>query len=234
MTGKLVHWAHTRWPARRAQGKALRMTLAQWMLYHQEMVPGGQCTWMGVTTYKDPLDLWIFQEIIHEVRPDVIVEIGSAHGGSALFLAHMLDIIGQGMVVSVDIERSTYVAVHERIVTVTGDSSSEPVVKRVEELCRGRKVLVIHDGDHRRTQVLKDLRAYAPLVSIGSYLIVEDGIVDQFRPDAGTGQFGGYPDGGPLPALREFLDENDDFVVDREKERYLITYNPEGYLKRVR
>lgn len=118
--------------------------------------------------------------------------------------------------------------------TVTGESSSSPVLKRVEELCRDKTVLVIHDGDHRREQVLTDLRLYAPLVSQGSYLIVEDGIVDQFQPGAGEGAFGDFSGGGPLAATREFLRETDEFVVDASRERYILTNNPEGYLKRVR
>lgn len=225
---------HARYPARKGQDKKFKMTLAQWYVKHQESVLGGSCTWMGITAFKDPLDMWIYQEIIHEVQPDVIVEIGSAVGGSALFFADMLDIIGKGIVVTVDIDRSTYIAEHDRIVTVTGDSSSRPIVQRVEELCKGKEVLVIHDGDHNRARVLEDMRAYAPFVSVGSYLIVEDGIVDQIHPDSTEGLFGDFTDGGPLRATWEFLQENDNFVVDRSRERYIITYNPEGYLKRVR
>ncbi len=210
------------------------MTLARWILYHQRIVLSGTCSWMGVMALKNPLDMWIYQEVLHEVRPDVVVEIGSATGGSALFLADMLEIIGNGIVVTIDPDRSSFVAAHDRIVTVTGDSSAEPIVKRVEELCRGKKVLLIHDGDHNKAQVLKDLRAYSPLVSVGSYAIVEDGIIDELHPDSGEGMFGDFQDGGPLPAIREFLAENSDFEVDRSRERYIITYNPEGFLKRIR
>jgi cephalosporin hydroxylase len=226
---------HERYPSRRGEGKKFRMSIGRWYLQHQASVLSMNCSWMGVTALKNPLDMWIYQEIIHEVKPDVIVEIGSAMGGSALFLAHMLDIIGSGIVVTIDIERSTFIAEHDRIVTVTGDSSSAPIIHRVEELCSGRKVLVIHDGDHNRAKVLEDIRAYAPLVSVGSYLIVEDGVIDQIHADADReGRFGDFRDGGPLRATREFLRENDSFVVDASRERYLITYNPEGFLKRVR
>jgi cephalosporin hydroxylase len=178
--------------------------------------------------------MWVYQEMVYELRPDVVVEIGSYAGGSALYLAQVLDQVGKGIVVTIDIDRSVYVAEHPRIVTVTGDSSSEPIVERVKELCRDRTVLVIHDGDHARPQVLKDLEAYAPLVSVGSYLIVEDGICDQFPPGTAGGIFGDFPDGGPLAATEEFLSAHDEFVVDDARERYIITYNPRGFLKRVR
>lgn len=227
-------WARDRWPVRSEETGLLKMTLGQWHVYHQEKVHLQSCTWMGIPTYKNPMDMWIYQEMIFELKPDVIVEIGSYAGGSTQFLAEMLDIVGNGIVVAIDIDRTRYVAAHDRIVTVTGDSSSEPIVSRVAELCEGRNVMVIHDGDHSRPQVIKDLRAYAPFVSVGHYLIVEDGICDQMKPGVATGLYGEWPDGGPLAATREFLAENNDFEVDKSRERYIITYNPEGFLKRVR
>ncbi len=224
-----------RWPVKDGEGESLNMTLAQWSVNHQvRVLLQGECKWMGVTTFKNPLDMWIYQELIFEVKPDVVVEIGSYYGASALFLAHLLDLMGKGIVVTIDIERSMYNVEHDRIVTVTGDSSSAPIVNRVARLCQDSTVMVIHDGDHNSPQVLKDMRAYAPLVSMGSYLIVEDGNVDQFVPGAGGGMFGDFPDGGPLVAIREFMKDSTEFEVDRDRERYILTQNPEGYLKRVR
>jgi len=211
--------------------KIYRMTLRRWFLYHNKHIVFDNCHWMGVGTLKNPLDAWIFQEIIFEVRPDVVVEIGSAAGGTTLFLANMLDLIGKGQVVSVDIDRSSFDVTHPRIDCVTGDSSSPQTVGHVAALCEGKSVLVIHDGDHNKPQVLKDLKAYAPLVTVGSYFIVEDGLIDLFKPNM---LFGFFPDGGPLEAIKEFLRWNCDFIADREKERYLLTFNPMGYLKKVR
>ncbi len=213
-----------------AYRKKFRMNLRQWLLYHQHHVHYEQSTWMGVRALKNPLDAWVYQEILYRVQPDVLVEIGSASGGSTLFFAHMMDLIGKGMVVSVDIDRSDFHVQHERIVPITGHSSSPQVVAQVRQLCQDRSVLVVHDGDHTMPQVLADLAHYAPLVSVGSYLIVEDGIMDLFWPKDGIGD---YAD-GPLPAVREFLRHNDHFVVDKACERYILTYNPRGYLKRVR
>ncbi|MFN2606527.1 MAG: CmcI family methyltransferase [Acidimicrobiales bacterium] len=188
------------------------------------------CSWMGVQTWKNPLDAWIYQEIVHEVRPDVIVELGSASGGSALFLAHLLELLGHGVIVSVDIDRTSFVAEHPRLLTVTGPSSAAATVEQVVELCRGKRALVIHDADHAKEQVLEDLHCYAPLVGVGSYLIVEDGIVDVFRPWEALGV--SYE--GPLAAIEAFLRTTDDFEVDAGRERYVLTQNPRGFLRRVR
>jgi cephalosporin hydroxylase len=185
---------------------------------------------MGVSAFKNPLDSWIYQEIIYETKPDTLIEIGSAKGGSTLYFAHLLDLVGKGQVISIDIDRSAFQVSHPRIVQVTGDSSSPAIVKRVKELCRGKSVLVIHDGEHTKEQVLKDLHAYAELVNVGSYFIVEDGIVDLFRPRDGLGWFRE----GPMPAIEQFVRENPKFVIDPQRERYLLTYNPCGYLRRVR
>ncbi len=103
---------------------SLGMSLRQWLEYHQRDLAFDQCTWMGVKAWKNPLDAWIYQEIVYEVRPEVIVEVGSAMGGGTLYLAHLLDLLGDGTVVSVDIDRTRFVAEHQRIVTVTGNSSS--------------------------------------------------------------------------------------------------------------
>lgn len=216
--------------SREEYAAAFQMTLREWLLRHQKEIVFEQCSWMGVRTVKNPLDAWIYQEIMFEVQPDVLVEIGSYVGGGTLYFAHLMDTLGKGQVISVDIDRTHYKVAHDRIVTVTGDSSSEEVVSEVARLCEGKRVLVMHDGDHSKDQVLRDLAAYSKLVSVGSYLIVEDGVVDLFEPDDGLGLRGD----GPLAAVEEFLKHNPDFVVDAQRERYVLTYNPKGFLKRVK
>ena len=206
------------------------LTLRDWLLYHQREIGFRQSTWMGVPAYKNPMDAWIYQEILHEVRPEVLVEIGSAQGGSTLYFAHLMDLIGAGTVVSIDVDRSRFRVNHPRIELITGDSASPEVVTRVRELAAGKSVLVIHDGDHRKGPVLADLEAYAPLVTPGSYLIVEDGIIDLFEP----GDSIGTVEEGPLAAVEEFVARHSEFEIDAARERYLLTYNPKGFLRRVR
>lgn len=215
-------------PMRKDYRKRFRMSLKQWIINHQMNVI--QCHWMGVRALKNPLDAWIYQEIIYEVKPDVIVEIGSAEGGSTLFFANLLDILNKGMVISIDIDRSSYNIRHKRIIALTGDSSSEGIISKVFELCKGKKVIVFHDGCHDKEKVLKDLNAYSKLVSFNSYLVVEDGIMDLFRPGNGIGSF----KEAPLAAIEEFLKNNHGFVVDSSRERYILTYNPKGFLRKIR
>lgn len=226
----LIHLYRLIRPMRRDYRVRLDMTLREWLLYHQRTITFDRCLWMGVPALKNPLDAWIYQELIYRIKPEIILEIGSAHGGSTLYFAHLLDLIGSGAVVSVDIDRSRYVAQHPRILEVTGDSTSPQIIEEIRRLCRNKTVLLIHDGNHDKAFVLRDLAAYAPLVSVGSYCIVEDGIVDLFRPDDSIGNF----KDGPLPAIEEFVQHNPQFVIDADCERYLLTYNPKGFLKRVR
>jgi cephalosporin hydroxylase len=216
-------------PMRKDYRSRWNMKLKRWLIYHHKNIVLDKCYWMGVRALKNPLDAWIYQEIIYEVQPDIIIEIGSAEGGSTLYLAHLLDLLGKGRVLSIDIDRTNYRVQHERIIVLTGDSSSPEVISKVSEVCVGKSVLVVHDGDHRKEQVLKDLRNYSKFVSLNSYFIVEDGIVDLFRPGDGIGEEGEWA----LTAVDQFLSETPEFMADTERERYILTYNPRGFLKRI-
>ena len=202
--------------------------LRKWLIRYHTKVYFENVTWMGLPAWKNVLDTWVYQEILHEVRPEIVIEIGNAHGGSTLYLANLLDLIGAGEVIAVDIDHAQFQARHQRIHTVTGDSAAPGVLARVEELARGRQGVVIHDGDHSREHVLADLRAYARFVQPGGYFIVEDTIIDLFRAGDGLGNVN-----GPLPAVEQFVQEDLRFKIDPEREKFLLTYNPRGYLKRV-
>jgi cephalosporin hydroxylase len=205
------------------------MTLREWLVHHQTRVVFDQCHWMGVPSLKNPLDAWVYQEMLFELRPERLVEIGSAAGGSTLYFAHLMDLIGTGEVVSIDVDRSGFVARHPRIVQVTGDSGSAEVIARIHDLCRGRATMLVHDGDHSKGAVLRDLEAYQDLIAPGGAIVVEDGVQDLFRPGDGLGTF----EEGPLAAIDEFLRRHPDFSVDATRERYVATYNPRGFLKRA-
>jgi cephalosporin hydroxylase len=186
----------------------------------------GDTRWLDATVAKNPLDLWVMQEIIAETRPEVIVETGTYRGGSALFFASLCDLLGSGEVISVDIERARddYPA-HDRIMYLAGRSSTDAdVVEEVRARVRDRRAMVVLDSDHSAEHVAAELAAYAPLVGVGCYLIVEDTNVDDVRPDLPT---------GPLVAIEAFLARTKGFVVDGAREKWVITFNPGGYLKRV-
>lgn len=202
----------------------LEATLIEWLKYHHETVVFDKVSWMGIPFQKNVLDAWIYQELVFRIKPDVIVEIGSQNGGSTLYFAHLLDCIGAGVVVSIDIDRVLYKARHERIIDITGHSSGEWVIEKVSELCRDKVVLVNQDGGHSEDQVFRDLMNYSGMVSVGSYFIVEDTLL---YPYAGLKE-------GPLMAINKFLEADHNFIIDRECERYILTANPSGYLRRIR
>ena len=206
-------------------------SLADWLDYHQRQVVFDQVTWMGIPTLKNVLDLWVYQELIVKIKPDWIIEMGSFQGGSTLYLAQLLENIGHGRVLSIDIDHSQFKTVHPRITMLTGSTQDAGVIKQVYQECGDKKVMIIHDADHTKSMVLADLHSYADLVSKDSYFIVEDGIVDLFAQGTLLGDVMGGP--GPLPAIREFIVADQRFVIDRQCERYLLTYNPNGYLKKI-
>jgi len=184
-------------------------------------------TWLGAQALKNPLDLWVYQEIMAETRPELVVETGTYRGGSAFFLASICDLLGAGEVLSLDIEpvRDDYPK-HARITYVGGRSSTDPeVVAEVRARAEGKRTLVILDSDHSRAHVEAELAEYAPLVPVGGYVIVEDSNIGQIREDL-------LP--GPLEAIEAFLGRTDAFEIDRSREKFLITFNPSGYLRRVR
>jgi len=185
-------------------------------------------SYFGVWSMQSPLDFWVYQEIIFDIKPDVIIEIGNFHGGSTLALAHMLDHIGKGKVIGLDIKHDTVPAIvknHPRITLITGDAC-ESFSKVTPLIDKDQKVLVIEDTSHDYDNTLRILRKFSPLVSRGSYFIVEDSIINH-----GAGI---RADKGPYEAIETFTEENNDFLIDREREKFVITWNPQGYLKRVK
>ncbi|MHB8109980.1 MAG: CmcI family methyltransferase [Syntrophorhabdaceae bacterium] len=184
--------------------------------------------WLGVYTQKCPLDLWIYQETLWETRPDVIVECGTAEGGTTLYLASMCDLLGTGRIVSVDIDTRPKRPSHPRITYIGGSSIAPEVVAQVKKhIKKNEKVMVILDSDHNKKHVDQELKIYSNLVSMNCYLNVEDSNVNGHPVLLDHGP-------GPMEAIDEFLAKDDRFVIDEEKEKFLMTFNPRGYLKRVK
>jgi cephalosporin hydroxylase len=184
--------------------------------------------WLGVPVAKCPLDCWVYQEIIFKLKPDVIIECGTYKGGSALFMACILDILSSGRVISIDLEDKEEKPQHKRIDYLLGSSTSEDIVTQVSKLIGGtERVMVVLDSDHHREHVLNELRIYSRFITKGSYLIVEDTnlnghpVLPEFGP-------------GPMEAISQFLKENKDFVIDKTTEKFYMTFNPNGYLVKIR
>lgn len=184
-------------------------------------------TYFGIRTLMSPLDYWVYQEMLYEARPDVIIEIGNLEGGGTLSLAHICDLIGHGRVIGIDVSHSAVSEIaksHERITFITGDAC-EVFAKVKELISETETVFIIEDSSHTYENTLKVLRTYSGLIKPGDYIVVEDGICHHGISEG--------PIPGPYEAVEQFVKENPAFEVDRDKESFLITWNPKGYLKRI-
>jgi cephalosporin hydroxylase len=184
-------------------------------------------TYHGIPTLKSPLDFWIYQEILWECRPDIIIEIGNFCGGSTLALAHTCDLLGNGKVLAIDTTHeqiSPDAQVHPRITWITGDACDVVATVR-RTVPQNASVMVIDDSVHTYEHTLRVLEAYAGLVTVGNYFIVEDGICHHGL-DIG-------PQPGPYEAVETFMRTANSFIIDRNKENFGITWNPKGYLRKI-
>jgi cephalosporin hydroxylase len=214
----------------------------QWYLRASQSEYSYHFRWMDRPVIQFPQDLVAMQEILWRVRPGLVIETGIAHGGSLIFYASILELIGSGNVVGVDIEIRPHnreaIEAHpmfRRIELIEGSSIDAGVVAQVRERAAGQQpVLVALDSNHTHDHVLAELRLYSPLVTPGSYLIVFDTIVEHMPPEF-SGNRPWKPGDSPATAVRQFLAETDRFVVDEEMDRkLLITAAPGGYLRCVK
>jgi len=219
-----------KWPKEKPLGRE-ELVARFIQTYHSSNVHNNT-RWMGIQAQQSPCDLWIIQEIIHEVKPDFIIETGTYKGGGSLFLATVLQTISaSGKVITVDIERQMDEAARlglfqERVEFIEGDSVSEEVIGKIADRVKSSRAIVILDSDHHREHVLKELRLYSRFVSPGSYLIVHDTSHNGHPLKTTYGK-------GPMEAVEEFLAENRSFVSDRSREKFLMTFLPKGFLKRI-
>ena len=183
--------------------------------------------WLGQPVWQNVLDLWTIQEAISDLRPALILETGTNRGGSAMFYATICDLLGSGRVVTVDVER-LHEYQHPRVQFLIGSSVDPAVVHRMREAAQAADgpVMVILDSDHSEAHVAAELEAYAPLVTDGSLLLVQDGVIDVLpifameRP-------------GPLGAIRRFLATHPEFQLDEALDRrFLVTHHPAGWLRK--
>jgi cephalosporin hydroxylase len=200
-------------------------------------------SWLGRPIIQYPQDIVALQEIIWAVRPELIIETGVAHGGSTVFFASMLELLGgDRKVAAIDVEIRPHnrasIESHplaHRISLIEGSSVDERIVAAAAALARGRSaVMVVLDSDHSHAHVARELACYAPLVTPGSYLIVMDTIVELLPPDTFPRERFGVGD-SPMTAVRAFLREDDRFAIDHAVEqKLLLTAARSGYLRRVK
>ena len=207
--------------------------------------------WRGKTMMKAPGDVLMYAEIVQEMRPDLIIETGTAEGGSALFLRDMQRVAGvtDGLVVTVELEPKQYsdAVVQPGLIRLIGSSTHQVIFDTIGEMAtRAARVMVILDSDHRAEHVARELELYAQMVSVGQWLIVEDTNLNHEVPLNLTKDWWCSKNGvpldaseypryapGPREALEAWLPSHPEFRVERYCERFLATFNPEGYLLRI-
>lgn len=228
-----------------ASDAALRNLTKSWFIGASRHEYSYHFSWLGRPVIQFPQDLIALQEVVWKVQPDLIIETGIAHGGSLVFFASLLELIGaDGEVVGIDIDirEHSKVAIcehplHKRIMMIQGSSTDESVADKVRRVVRGKdkkRVMVVLDSNHTGDHVLSELRLYSPLVSKGSYLVVLDTVIEdmpeEFSQDRPWGR-----GNNPKTAVTEFVRGNGRFEVDWAiTNKLLITVASGGYLKCVK
>jgi cephalosporin hydroxylase len=222
--------------------KPLHEATQKWFEHASRYEYSYHFTWMGRPIIQFPPDVMALQEILWEVKPDLVIETGIAHGGSLVFYASILELIGKGDVLGIDIEVRKHnrraIETHpmfKRISMIEGSSVAEEIMSNVRELAKDKDpILIILDSNHTHEHVLKELEFYSTLVTAGSYLVVMDTIIEDmpsdFFPDRPWGK-----GNNPKTAVWQFLKKNNRFVINKDIEtKLLISVAPDGYLKCIK
>jgi cephalosporin hydroxylase len=200
-----------------------------------------ELTWMGRPIIQFGTDMIMLQELIWKIKPEIFIETGIAHGGSLIYTASLFELMGNnGQVIGIDVEIRAHnrVAIeahsmYKRIKMIEGSSISESTINDLEKLlANGKTTMVMLDSNHSKDHVLSELRLYSKYVSVGSYIIVQDGS-QEWVSDIPRGKLE-WKEDNPLAAIELFLKENDDFVIDETYTRLGITQSPNGYLKKIK
>lgn len=199
-------------------------------------------TWLERPIIQYPQDILAIQEIIWKIKPDLIIETGIARGGSLILSASILELIGKGHVLGIDIDirkNNKYEiekhSLSKRITMIQGSSINKNIIKKVKKFAKGKKkIMVILDSNHTHKHVLKELKEYSSLVSKGSYLIIFDTVVEDL-PDELTKKRPWGIGNNPKTAVNSFLKINDRFKLDEKiEDKLLFTAAPYGYLKCIK
>lgn len=196
--------------------------------------------WLGIPVIQTPEDLVLVQELIFKIKPDFIVETGIAHGGGLIFYASLLELMGKGKVIGIDIEIRDHnrkaIEAHplfKRIELIEASSVDSGTIETLrEKIPQGSKVLVFLDSDHTKNHVLRELELYHEFVSPGSYIVVFDTITSLLAAVGIADKK--YINNTPMEAVKEFLVKNDSFVIDKEFNKLFVSYSPDGYLKKIK
>lgn len=228
---------------RMSQDEEFKKKSLDWMIHADKYKYTYNFSWLGRPIIKFPSDIILMQEIIWNIKPDLIIETGIAHGGSIIFSASMLELIGgDGQVVAVDIDIRKHNRaeiekhpLYKRITMLEGSSVADDIIRKIENISKYKKIVMVFiDSLHTHEHVLKELEIYSKFVTIGSYIVLPDTFIEFFP----KGYYSNRPwdvGNNPMTALREFLSKNENYIIDRDKSnKLMITEAFDGYLKRIK
>lgn len=229
------------------KNKALKTSAQAFMKASVDSKYSYNFSWLGRPIIQYPQDMVAMQELLWEVKPDLIIETGIAHGGSLIFYASILELIatcmgneGEVLGIDIDIRAHNRKAIEEhpmfkRISMIQGSSIDPKIIAQVVEKAKGKKrILVCLDSNHTHDHALAELKAYAPLTSIGSYCVVFDTLIEDMGQGAYPDRSWG-PGNNPKTAVWEYLKTHSEFEINKNIDhKLLISVAPDGYLKRVR
>lgn len=213
---------------------------AQWASVSDKNKLSYEIDWLGIPVIQTPEDLVLLQELIFKIRPDIILEIGIAHGGGLIFEASLLELLGHGTVIGVDIDIREHnrkvIEAHplaKRIELIEGSSISEEVIEKLKQkIPKDSKVIVCLDSDHTKPHVLKELELYQYFILPECYIVVFDAISSQLAKAGAAKEI--YIDNGPGEAVVEFLKSNNKFEIDTAFNKLYSSHNQNGYLRRIK
>lgn len=218
--------------------KLLRKDGLRWTRTAWENRMDYEVNWLGIPIIQNPYDMVVMQELIFEIRPDVIIETGIAHGGSLIYYSSLLELLGKGKVIGIDIDIRPHnrklLEKHpliKRVTMLEGSSVDEKIVNKVKKYIKGnKKVLVILDSDHRKPHVLKELETFKNIVTKGSYIVVFDTFMPFLQGLKGSTE--DFKNNSAMDAVELFLRKNKNFSIDKQWNKFFVSSCPNGFIKR--
>jgi len=219
--------------------KELQKAAFEWLKASARNRIDYEIEWFGVPIIQTAEDIVLMQELIFKLRPDFIIETGIAHGGSLIFYASLLEVLGKGRVIGVDIDIRKHnrdvIEAHplfKRIEMLQGDSTSGEIIRAIREFVPGgAETIVCLDSNHYREHVLKELTLYKQFVNVGSYIVVFDTVTSALVDSGACDE--SCRDNGPMEAIYDFLKVDNDFAIDKQFNKLSISTSHDGYLKRI-
>ena len=245
MTDKNFEKINKKYVTKMSKDQNFQKLTKSWFKSSEKFQYSYHFSWMGRPIIQYPQDMIALQELIWKIKPDLIIETGIAHGGSLIFSASILQLIGKGNVVGIDVDIRKHNRIEiekhsmfKRIKMIEGSSIDPKIVKKIYQLAKNKKqILVILDSNHSHEHVLRELEVYSPLVTKNSYLIVFDTVIEDISTSK-TKSHQKRPWGkgdNPKTAVKYFLNSNKRFIIDKEIEnKLMITVAPSGFLKCVK